>query len=294
MSIMAKKKRTCILVKDGTFSNVTQLLHGNQKTEVWLKAENANGAKVTLANIYREWGQNQEDTIDQLGDMMEEQNQHSKLLVAGDFNLDPSRLTDSTYGARTTTSKLLQRAERAGLSQISFGKTFQQTVLDTVVASELDWILTSHPDMVINKDKIESAMSDHDMINWDLNLKKQTMPSNVTKGLRNYTRVNKSNFAKDLAAQPWETLAEGTTEEMANQFNKLLMEVVNKHAAKDQKLKGKQTPKPSAALKNLRRMRDNARSKGQKEKLWALRRECHMMSRQEGHTHICDRLKKGS
>jgi hypothetical protein len=139
-------------------------------------------------------------------------------------------------------------------------------VLETEVASELDWILTSHPDMVINKDKIESAMSDHDMITWGLNLKKETMPSNVIKGLRNYTRVNKSNFAKDLAAQPWETLAKGTTEEMANQFNKLLMEVVNKHApAKDQKLKGRQTPKPSAALKNLRWMRDNVRSKGQKE-----------------------------
>jgi hypothetical protein len=44
----------------------------------------------------------------------------------------------------------------------------------------------------------------------------------------------------------------------------------------------------------LRRMRDNARSKGQKEKLPALRRECQMMSRQEEHTHIRDRLKKGS
>jgi hypothetical protein len=149
--------------------------------------------------------------------------------------------------------------------------------------------------MVINKDKIESAMSDHDMISWGLNLKKHTMPSNVIKGLRNYKRTNKSNFAKDLSAQPWETLTKGTTEEMANQFNKLLMEVVNKHApAKDQKLKGKQTPNPSAALKNLRRMRDNARSKCQKEKLRALQRECQMMSRQEGHTHIRDRLKKGS
>jgi hypothetical protein len=34
------------------------------------------------------------------------------------------------------------------------------------------------------------------MITWGLNLKKQTMASNVIKGLRNYTRVNKSNFAK--------------------------------------------------------------------------------------------------
>jgi hypothetical protein len=168
-------------------------------------------------------------------------------------------------------------------------------VLDNVVASELDWILTSHPDMVINKDKIESAMSHHDMITWGLNLKKQIMPSNVIKGLRSYTRVNKSNFAKDLAAQPWKTPAKGTTEEMATQFNKLQMEVVNKHApAMDQKLKRKQTLKPSAALKNLRRMRDNARSKGQKEKLRAPRRECQMMSRQEGHTHIRDRLKMES
>jgi hypothetical protein len=59
--------------------------------------------------------------------------------------------------------------------------------------------------MVINKEKIESAMSDHDMITWGLDLKKQTMPSNVIKGLRNYTRINKSNFAKDLSAQPWDT-----------------------------------------------------------------------------------------
>jgi hypothetical protein len=61
---------------------------------------------------------------------------------------------------------------------------------------------------------------------------------------------------------------------MANQFNKLLMEEVNKHGpAKDQELKGRQTPKPYAALE----MRDNARSKGQKEKLQSLRRECQMI-----------------
>jgi hypothetical protein len=171
--------------------------------------------------------------------MMEEQSQHGKLLVAGDFNLNPSRLTDFRYGARTMTSRLLRGAEMFGLSGISFEKTFQRRVFDTVVASELDSILTSHPDMVINKDKIEGAKSDHDMITWGLKFKKQTMPSNVIKGLRNYTRVNKSNFAKDLAAQPWETLAKGTTEKIGNQFNKLLKEVVNKHAPdKDQKLKG--------------------------------------------------------
>jgi hypothetical protein len=94
-----------------------------------------------------------------------------------------------------TKSHLVYRC-RAGLSRISFKKTFQRRVLDTVVASELDWILTSHLDMVINKDKIESAMSDHDMITWGLNLKKHTMPSNVIKGLRNYTRINKSNLLR--------------------------------------------------------------------------------------------------
>jgi DNA-binding transcriptional regulator YiaG len=54
--------------------------------------------------------------------------------------------------------------------------------------------------MVINKDKKDSAMSDHDMITWGLNLKKQSMPSSLIKGLRNDTRINKSNFAKDLSA----------------------------------------------------------------------------------------------
>jgi hypothetical protein len=61
-----------------------------------------------------------------------------------------------------------EHAEQAGLLRILFRKTFQRRVLDTVEASELDWILTSHPDMVINKDKLESAMSDHDMIIWGL------------------------------------------------------------------------------------------------------------------------------
>jgi endonuclease/exonuclease/phosphatase family metal-dependent hydrolase len=95
--------------------------------------------KSHLQIFYREWGQNQEDIIDQLGDMMEEQSQHGKLLVAGDFNLNPSQQTNSTYGARTMTNRLIQRAERAGLSQISFEKKIQRKV----VASELDWILTS-------------------------------------------------------------------------------------------------------------------------------------------------------
>jgi hypothetical protein len=72
--------------------------------------------------------------------------------------------------------------------------------------------------MVTSQNKIVNAMSDHDMITWNLNLKKQTK-SNIMKGLRNYNKIKRTNFA----SQPWEKLAEGTTEEMAIQFNDFLM-----------------------------------------------------------------------
>lgn len=126
-----EKRRACILVKDGTFTNVAQLQQEHPRTE------DANGSKVTLANIYREWGQDQEEIIDQLS---EKQSQQGKLLVAGNFKLDPTRLDDPTYGAKALASRFQRRTEQAGLTRVSFGQTFQRSVMDSVVASELDWV----------------------------------------------------------------------------------------------------------------------------------------------------------
>ena len=86
--------------------------------------------------------------------------------------------------------------------------------------------------------------------------------------LRNYGKINKSKFTNDLANQPWENLANISVEEMADEFNRLILDTINKHAPlKLLTSKKKRTPKPSAKLARLRRLRDNARSKKQMGKL---------------------------
>ncbi len=71
------------------------------------------------------------------------------------------------------------------------------------------------------------------------------------------------------------------------------MQVVDKHAPwRVAKTRQKRIPKPSTALRNLRRQRDNARSKGDKSKLRKLRAQCKGLGRKEYLNDITTRLEK--
>ena len=66
------------------------------------------------------------------------------MLLAGDFNLDPSRIEDPNYTQGRKTRNFLARMEGAGMDRISFGNTFERIKSGKVISSELDWLLSSH------------------------------------------------------------------------------------------------------------------------------------------------------
>ncbi len=222
--------------------------------------------------------------------------QRGKVMIAGDYNIDPSRLLDTSYTSRTRRigQKLLSGMEEQGFERLSFGKTFHRTVLGREVSSELDWALARGTE-VEEIFKVENGISDHDLIGWKLRMSRKEDRQEQKIQLRNYHRINMESFRNDLAGQPWEILTNLPLEEMAKSFNAMLLEVLDVHAPlRDVTNRKKKAPRPSFELKRIRRLRDNARSKGWKEKTRLLRKQCIKVAKKESLAFLKERLEKGS
>ena len=112
---------------------------------------------------------------------------------------------------------------------------------------------------------------------------------------RKLDKIIKEKFVQDMAQQNWEQLAVmEEVEEMVQCFHTLFLSVLDVHAplVKVNKRRGP-IRRPSAALTQLRRKRDNARSKGKIDLLRELRRECQRLSREETMSHAVERIEKG-
>ena len=137
--------------------------------------------------------------------------------------------------------------------------------------------------------------SDHDFIFW------QTQSYNNSTGkrrtgfyTRNLKKVNRRAFAADLAMQPWECLENLSLDDMAINLNRLFLEVLDKHAPlKVIYTKEPRRPKPSEILKKLRRRRDNARGKGNLQRLRELRKKCKELTKKESVAFYKEKLENG-
>ncbi len=222
-----------------------------------------------------------------------EMRNHKRIVLAGDFNLDLSRVNDMNYKVRRLAGDFLQKVSELGLLITSYGDTFKRHVNGQKVTSELDWIVSDKTSKITKVDKIDCSMSDHSLIVWKLDLPDQDHLDPVRK-FRNLSKINKSKFASDLSCQPWENLAGmSTTEEMATAFNNMFLGVLDVHAPMRISInKKKRIPKPTIALKKLRRQRDNARSKGNISNLRELRTKCNSLAKKERLEEINEILKK--
>lgn len=290
-----KKKRTCTLIRDGIFTNVTPIETSHVEPEIWLRVEDKNGRKFTLANIYREWKSDQESLLQQMIDRIATHSS-DRLIVAGDFNLDIDRLFDTSYGQRKLTSWFLNEASDAGMTLTSFGKTFHRCVKGREINSALDYVLSSQADLVQNPKKKRYGLSDHDLISWSVPLEQlATRKSEKTATARCYSKIDPGAFCFDLAQQPWEIFTSCSVSEMTTKLNEYTINVLNKHAPlKAIRTRDKKMIKPSKALRKLRRLRDNARSKGGSARLRELRKKCMALSRKEAIMHTGKRLKGDS
>ena len=284
------KKRVATIIKKRTFSNVTQIQR-NGVAQVWLKVEMKQGGHLTLGNIYREWNKNQEKDLEELCSWMEERPKQGTVIMAGDFNLDPSRFEDETYSLKRLGKNFLSRMKGLGLERVSFGNTFERIVSGQHIQSELDWVLIPNAELVKEKKVIASGLSDHNLIVWKLCCP-QSCSKTLTKWARKLQKVNIPHLREDLLRQPWEDIAKvNCVDQMAGIFNDLFLQVLDQHAPLVQiTYKRRISPKPSAALRRLRRLRDNARSKGKLHELQRLRTECRKLSRLETVQKVESRL----
>ncbi len=287
------KKRSCTLVRQSVFENIRQFNCCDDLPQVWLEVTENNGRKTTLVNVYREWGKDQEAVVEQLkcnlGRIVDKGN---RIIMAGDFNLNPKRVNDSLYSHRRLTSNLLLSLKEMGLERYSFGDTFCRTIERNTISSELDWLVSNQE--MTNLCQEWHGLSDHSLVLWRSTLSQSQNESSQVL-LRNLYKVDRKCFARDLSMQPWEIIGDVDLDinMMAEKFNTLFLEILNKHAPlRPVRKKKRQTPKPSSKLKKLRRQRDNARSKCNIVKLRQLRSQCNKLSQLEAVNFAKDRIQK--
>ncbi len=288
-----KKKRVCTIVRQNIFENITQVYCCDSLPQIWLQVTEHSGRKTMLVNIYREWCKNQLKVVRDLKENISTfSNSGARLMIAGDFNLNPNRTKDTTYPSRNLMTEFISGVAGLGVERYSFGDTFSRIIEGKIVSSELDWLLSNCN--VSNMSCVWYGISDHCLLLWKLISKSQeTKTSHIP--LRNLNKVDHVSFARDLSLQPWELLGDTnlTTDVMARKFNSLFLKVLDKHAPlRYVRTKRKQTPKPSYSLQKLRRQRDNARSKGQLAKLRLLRSQCNKLSRVEAINYAKVRIQK--
>ena len=288
-------KRAATLVKEHTFRAVQQIPSPNNLPQVWISVEEYSGRKTTLVNVYREWstgsGQQKLDLSTLIEAMLEKVG--GRLLIGGDFNLDPSRSSDPNYGCKGLLTTLMDEAVAAGMEATPFGPTYHRPNLGRLIESHLDWTLSNFE--VLAPEALPLGISDHDLIQWQIQVdQRRGGKRNNGPMIRNLKKIDVGKFALDLAQQPWESLDSLPLEEMAAKLNQLFVEVLDKHAPLSPAHRQKfLQPKPSATLRKLRRLRDNARSRGNIHSLRELRGRCKELAKRESVDFFKQKIEKG-
>jgi hypothetical protein len=190
-------------------------------------------------------------------------------VLAGDFNLD---FKDKNYHKRGLALCVSSAIKASGFHLYGFDHTFR-TILGTTVTSSLDYIISNRSENISSIKQLSYGLSDHTPILWTMGGRNQEEESQIQ--LRNISKMDRKRFLSHLASQDWESFFHLDIHGMARQFNGFVISSLDEVAPmKVVKSKRKLTPKPSPALARLRRLRDNARSKGDPISFKKLRNQC--------------------
>ena len=288
-----EKKRAVTLLRNTLGGSVTQRTDLAQgRPEVWLEFLSSKGKKVIVGNIYREHGRGQKGTTNkgltsELADVLQSLAEEGwRLVIAGDFNMD-------LHDGQTTYSRLFRdRIREAGFDTHGFGKTFFRLVKESVWESNLDWLITSRA-TVGDTWKRENGASDHHIIGWTLksDFREEKKPAKWARNLK-HLEQKREKFLCSLASHPWEDLAQKDIEEQAWMICQRLVQSLDEVAPKKKMTIRRKCPVPSEELRNLRRSRDNARSKGDQKMYKRLRNRVVLISRQERQSALRKRIDK--
>ena len=147
-----------------------------------------------IANIYREWNKEAPTNLQNLVEMLRGLclDKELSLVMAGDFNLDFSRVEDTQYQHRQAAAFLAKNFLQLSMEVTRFGITFHRNVKGQAWRSSLDWLVTSSDLSNFARDtKTQNLQdSDHYPITWKLVVNRRKA-RRLTKTFRNLKKINK-------------------------------------------------------------------------------------------------------
>ena len=190
-------------------------------------------------------------------------------LIQGDFNLNSDLWDLQNYEHKLLADIWRSNFAQNGLSQTDMGITFVSFYTlsnGEKVESALDHVYSNDNKIFKNsKDqKLPNKMSDHQAIFSEIQMMQENeenkKPSYFMR--RCWKNFNQSDFIKDLANQPWETVIDPkkSVDEQAASFDKIFKETLDRHAPlRKTKIRENYISGLSEKTKELIRERDTKR-----------------------------------
>jgi len=163
-------------------------------------------------------------------------------------------------------------------------------------SSSLDWVICKQI-QIQDLWKEEAAASDHHIVGWTIEVGRKEAESREVFQTRNFKKLveNQGEFVNSLMRQPWEKLAEHDLETQAGLFNKWILHSLDEVAPlQEMRYRRSKMAKPSAVLRNIRRKRDDARSRGHTKLFKKLRNQAVLLGRKEQRDNNNDQIAKNS
>ena len=160
-----------------------------QFESIFVKVTLHENKSITIGNIYRPPSAPAE-SFNCLASTINSINNTNKFILLGDFN---KNWTDrSASKAKTIIGNL-------NLTQL----ITEPTRTTATCQSLLDWILVSHPNIILNSGVMSDCFSDHSIVYCIWKIKLPKLPPKLIK-IRQYKKMNTDQFINDLISINWD------------------------------------------------------------------------------------------
>ena len=215
-SSQRQKTRILALVNDNIWNDIKKRddLDISNYPIINIETKLKNNKKIIITGLYRQWGNNQENEMDQICMIFDKIGDETlDHIIIGDINLDKSRYHEANYRYKSIRDKILTAIYRNDLQMADLGPTYLSK--SNGCQSEIDHIYFSS---TLQKSVItytgDCCASDHLQIIIDVNIEKNIIKKETKKYkvIRSYKNFDQSNFNRDLSTKHWEKL--GLTEDV--------------------------------------------------------------------------------
>lgn len=186
--------------------------------QMWLSTQ-SNGYRLIVGTAYKPPWMNIDTFIDALTESIASFSGYDYLVLLGDFNVNMLEISDSK------TEKINNFLEYLDLRQVVKDPTHYTNHSQTL----LDIVCTNCNTRNVTVTNITGSLG-HSMINFSLMLEKPKLLPRFIQ-FRSFKSIDLRKFNEDLLRLDWESVCElSSVEHMVNEFNSLLLALMDKHA----------------------------------------------------------------